>query len=189
MSPGQVRADPVPEALSLAPRFRAYVALGGNLGDVLARLKAAMSDLAALPATRVEGVSSLYRTRPVDAAGPDFLNAVAALDTALAPHELLRTLLAIELEHDRERSHVNAPRTLDLDLLHHGGAALQGELLTLPHPRQTGRAFVMTPLAELADKLPMRGDSPRPELLSAQRRAQMATEQGIEAISGPNWLD
>ena len=175
--------------LSLAPRFRAFVALGGNLGEVRTRLQAAVADLSALPGTRLEGASSLYRTRPVDAGGPDFLNAVVALETVLAPQELMRALLRIELAHDRERPHLNAPRTLDLDLLHHGGAILSTPSLTLPHPRQQGRAFVMTPLAELATQLPARADSPRPELLSEEKRAALATEQGIEAIFGPNWLE
>ncbi len=179
----------IANGLSLAPRFRAFVALGGNLGDVRARLRAAVASLGDLPGTCVEGVSSLYRTRPVEASGPDFLNAVVAIDTVLAPQELLRTLLSIELQHERERPHVNAPRTLDLDLLHHGGAILQTPTLTLPHPRQQGRAFVMTPLAELAARLPARADSPVPDLLSAEKRAELAAAQGIEAISGPNWLD
>lgn len=177
------------QGLSLAPRFRALVALGGNLGDVRSRLRASVAALAGLPGTRLEGASSLYRTQPVDAGGPDFLNAVVALDTALAPQELMRALLRIELEHDRERPHVNAPRTLDLDLLHHGGAILLTPTLTLPHPRQLGRAFVMTPLAELVAQLPARADSPQPNLLSEGKRAELAAEQGIEAISGPNWLD
>lgn len=175
-------------AFALAPRFRAYVALGGNLGDVHQRLRGAVSALCSLPGTRLEGASSLYRTRPVDAGGPDFLNAVVSLDTVLAPHELLRSLLRIELDHDRERPHVNAPRTLDLDLLHHGGAILHTPTLTLPHPRQWGRAFVMVPLAELVARLPARADSPEPDVLSPEKRAQLASEQGIEAISGPNSL-
>lgn len=185
-SPVVAHADAV--AFSLAPRFRAFVALGGNLGDVHLRLQAAVTALRKLPGTRVEGVSSLYHTRPVDAGGPDFLNAVVALDTVLAPHELLRSLLRIELDHDRERPHVNAPRTLDLDLLHHGGAILQTATLTLPHPRQRCRAFVMVPLAELVEGLPARSDSPAPDVLDSEMRAQLAAEQGIEAISGPNCL-
>lgn len=176
------------QALSLAPRFRAYVALGGNLGDARACLRAAVKALAALPATRLEGGSSLYRTRPVDAAGPDFLNAVVAIDTPLAPHELLGALLRIELEQGRERPHVNAPRTLDLDLLHHGGAMLSSDALTLPHPRQAGRAFVLVPLAELSGQLPARSDSPLPPLPDVEIRAELAAAQGIETISGPEWL-
>lgn len=174
--------------LSLAPSFRAWVALGGNLGDVAASLRSAVGALSALPGTRLEGVSSLYRTRPVDAGGPDFLNAVLALDTALAPQELMRTLLRIEADHQRERPHANAPRTLDLDLLHHGGAVLQTPTLTLPHPRQSGRAFVLVPLAELLATLPGRQDSPLPDLPGERERADLALQQGIEAVSGPNWL-
>lgn len=176
------------DAWARAPRFRAFVALGGNLGEVHARLQAAVKALCNLPGTRLEGASSLYRTRPVDAGGPDFLNAVVALDTMLAPHELLRALLRVELDHDRERPHVNAPRTLDLDLLHHGGAVLLTPSLTLPHPRQLDRAFVMVPLAELVARLPARADSPEPDVLDGEKRARLASEQGIEAISGPNWL-
>lgn len=177
------------QALSLAPRFRAFVALGGNLGDARACLRAAVGALAALPATRLEGVSSLYRTRPVDAVGPDFLNAVAALDTTLAPHELLGALLRIELAQGRERPHVNAPRTLDLDLLHHGGATIASPTLSLPHPRQWSRAFVMVPMAELLGRLPVRSDSPAPDVLSAETRAELAASQGIETIFGPEWLE
>jgi 2-amino-4-hydroxy-6-hydroxymethyldihydropteridine diphosphokinase len=177
------------QSLSLAPHFRALVALGGNLGDVRSRLRSGVEAMANLPGTHLEGASSLYRTRPVDAAGPDFINAVVALDTALAPHELMRALLRIELEHDRSRPHVNAPRTLDLDLLHHGGAVLGTPVLTLPHPRQHGRAFVMLPLAELIGQLPARLDHQQPDLLSAQRRGELAAQQGIEVISGQNWLD
>lgn len=176
------------DAWALAPRFRAFVALGGNLGEVRSRLQAAVVALCNLPGTRLEGASSLYRTRPVDAGGPDFLNAVVALDTMLAPHELLRALLRVELDHDRERPHVNAPRTLDLDLLHHGGAVLCTPSLTLPHPRQLDRAFVMVPLAELVARLPARADSPEPDVLDGEKRARLASEQGIEAIYGPNWL-
>lgn len=177
------------QALSLAPRFRTFVALGGNLGDVRARLRSGVIAMAGLPGTCVEGASSLYRTRPVDAQGPDFINAVVALETALAPHELMRALLRIELEHDRSRPHLNAPRTLDLDLLHHGVAVLSTPVLTLPHPRQHGRAFVMLPLAELSGRLPAHFGGPQPDLLSAQRRVELAAQQGIELISDPSWLD
>jgi 2-amino-4-hydroxy-6-hydroxymethyldihydropteridine diphosphokinase len=177
------------QALSWAPRFRAFVAMGGNLGDAQACLRAAVAALEALPGTRLEGVSSLYRTRPVDAVGPDFLNAVAAIDTALAPHELLGALLRIELEQGRERPHVNAPRTLDLDLLHHGGAVVSSPSLTLPHPRQRARAFVMVPLAELLGRLPARLDSPSPDVLSDRVRGDLAASQGIETIFGSQWLD
>ncbi|HEU4459361.1 MAG TPA: 2-amino-4-hydroxy-6-hydroxymethyldihydropteridine diphosphokinase [Methylibium sp.] len=137
----------------MAATQRAYVGLGANLGDALAALRAAVAALDALPATRRVALSSLYRSAPIDSSGPDYLNAVAALDTALAPHELLAALQAIELEHGRERPYRNAPRTLDLDLLLHGDARLGESALTLPHPRLHERAFVLAPLAEIAPGL------------------------------------
>jgi len=132
---------------------RAYVGLGANLGDALGTLREAVARLRALPSTQVEGVSSLYRTAPIDSSGPDYLNAVAALDTALSPEALLAALQAIELDHGRERPYRNAPRTLDLDLLLHGAAVRTTPALTLPHPRLHERAFVLRPLLELAPAL------------------------------------
>ena len=129
---------------------RAYVGLGANLGDALGTLREAVARLRALPSTRLASVSSLYRTAPIDSTGPDYLNAVAALDTALSPEALLAALQAIELDHGRERPYRNAPRTLDLDLLLHGAAVRTTPMLTLPHPRLDQRAFVLHPLLELA---------------------------------------
>ena len=133
---------------------RAYIGLGANLGaDLSAALTAAALSLAALPQTRVVALSSAWRSAPVDAEGPDFLNAVAALDTGLAPLVLLDALQAIELAQGRERPYRNAPRTLDLDLLLYGDAALDTPRLTLPHPRLGERAFVLRPLLEIAPEL------------------------------------
>ena len=129
---------------------RAYVALGANLGDARAVVRQAMEALDGLPRTRVTAFSSLYRSAPVDAAGPDFFNAVAALDTALSPGELLAALHRLEDDAGRERPFRNAPRTLDLDLLRHGDSVMQTPALTLPHPRMLQRAFVLRPLAEIA---------------------------------------
>jgi 2-amino-4-hydroxy-6-hydroxymethyldihydropteridine diphosphokinase len=98
-------------------------------------------------------LSSAWRSAPVDAGGPDFLNAVAALDTALAPLELLDALQAIELAHGRERPYRHAPRTLDLDLLLYGDVRLDTPRLTLPHPRLGERAFVLCPLLEISPEL------------------------------------
>jgi 2-amino-4-hydroxy-6-hydroxymethyldihydropteridine diphosphokinase len=132
----------------------AYIGLGANLGaDLSATLTQAALRLAALPGTEVVALSSVWRSAPVDASGPDFLNAVAALDTALAPVELLDALQAIELAHGRERPFRNAPRTLDLDLLLYGDVTLHTPRLTLPHPRLGERAFVLRPLLEIAPKL------------------------------------
>ncbi|MBI3349939.1 MAG: 2-amino-4-hydroxy-6-hydroxymethyldihydropteridine diphosphokinase [Burkholderiales bacterium] len=133
---------------------RAYVGLGANLGaDLLATLTQAAQALAALPDTRLLALSSAWRSAPIDAGGPDFLNAVAALETGLPPLELLDALQAIEQAHGRERPYRNAPRTLDLDLLLYGGLVLDTPRLTLPHPRLAERAFVLRPLLEIAPDL------------------------------------
>jgi 2-amino-4-hydroxy-6-hydroxymethyldihydropteridine diphosphokinase len=133
---------------------RAYVGLGTNLGaDLLATLTQAARALAALPGTRLLALSSAWRSAPVDAGGPDFLNAVAALETVLAPIELLDALQAIEHAHGRERPYRNAPRTLDLDLLLHGDTVMDTPRLSLPHPRLGERAFVLRPLLEIAPEL------------------------------------
>lgn len=128
----------------------AWIGLGANLGDRLATLRTALSAMGALPGTRVQGVSSLYGSAPVDAGGPDYLNAVAQVQTTLAPHALLAQLQAIEQAAGRERPYRNAPRTLDLDLLLYGSASIDSGTLTVPHPRMWERAFVLVPLQEIA---------------------------------------
>ena len=128
----------------------AYVGLGANLGDAAATLNAALLALGALPGTHVCQASAFYRTAPVDAQGPDYLNAVVALATTLAPDDLLAQLQRIETAQGRERSYRNAPRTLDLDLLLYGEVRLASPALTIPHPRMHERAFVLVPLAEVA---------------------------------------
>ena len=131
----------------------AHIGLGANLGDAPATLRAALQALAVLPGCRLLAVSSLYGSAPVDAQGPDFINAVAALHTRLAPPDLLDALQAIEQRFGRQRPYPNAPRTLDLDLLLAGDTVLQTARLTLPHPRLHQRAFVLQPLLELAPGL------------------------------------
>ena len=128
----------------------AWIGLGANLGDARAALRSAVQAMAALPGTRLLRVSSLYRSAPVDAGGPDYLNAVAELDTTLAPLELLHALQRIEQAAGRERPYRNAPRTLDLDLLLFGDARIESPKLTVPHPRMGARAFVLVPLSEIA---------------------------------------
>jgi 2-amino-4-hydroxy-6-hydroxymethyldihydropteridine diphosphokinase len=145
----------------------AYVGLGANLGDPAAALRAAIVELGRLPATTVEAVSALYRSAPVDAQGPDFVNAVAALRTTLTPHELLSHLQAIEAGHGRDRPYRNAPRTLDLDVLLYGDQQIATQTLVVPHPRMHERAFVLLPLSELAgpDQV-IQGHGPIAALLS-----------------------
>ncbi len=128
----------------------AWVALGANLGDARATVLQAFEDLAQLPQTRLIARSRLYRTAPHEASGPDFINAVAGLETGLSAPALLQALQALENAAGRLRPYPNAPRTLDLDLLLYGEARIDSPRLTVPHPRMRERAFVLQPLAELA---------------------------------------
>ncbi|NUR22634.1 2-amino-4-hydroxy-6-hydroxymethyldihydropteridine diphosphokinase [Frateuria sp.] len=157
---------------------RAFVALGGNLGDTHAYLRQAFDALAALSQTRLLAHSRIYRTPPWGLqAQPPFLNAVAELDTGLAPHELLDALLDIERSAGRVRDGERwGPRTLDLDLLHMDGVVLHDERLTLPHPRIAGRAFVLLPLAELAADLELPGQGRVGALLAAADAAGCIVE-------------
>jgi 2-amino-4-hydroxy-6-hydroxymethyldihydropteridine diphosphokinase len=134
----------------LRPEVLAYIGLGANLGDAQATLLAAINELAALPQSQLCVTSSLYRSAPFEATGPDFLNAVLALQTRLNAHELLLNLQRIEDQAGRLRPYRNAPRTLDLDLLLYGDAHISSPHLVVPHPRMTERAFVLMPLAEIA---------------------------------------
>ena len=128
----------------------AWVALGANLGDARATVLQAFEDLAQLPQTRLIARSRLYRTAPHEASGPDFINAVAGLETGLNAPALLQALQSLENAAGRLRPYPNAPRTLDLDLLLYGEARIDSPRLTVPHPRMRERAFVLQPLAELA---------------------------------------
>ena len=156
---------------------RAYVGLGANLGDAAATIDAAIAEIARLPGTRLAQCSSLYVSAPVDAAGPDFFNAVAALDTELPPREFLVALQTLEAAHGRLRPYRNAPRTLDLDILLFGDIVDADPLLTLPHPRMTERAFVLLPLAEVAPGLCL------PDGRSVARMAQQVRDQRITRIN------
>lgn len=132
----------------------AYVGLGSNLEDPVRQVETALEELDRLPHTRVVRRSSLYRTAPVGYADqPDFINAVARLETGLPADRLLDELQALEQRHGRTRSFPNAPRTLDLDLLLYGRLVLRTERLTVPHPRMKERAFVLEPLREIAPDL------------------------------------
>jgi 2-amino-4-hydroxy-6-hydroxymethyldihydropteridine diphosphokinase len=151
----------------------AWIGLGANLGDARGALRGAVHGISALPQTRLLQLSSLYRSAPVDAGGPDYLNAVAVVETGLAALELLDALQAIELAAGRERPYRNAPRTLDLDLLRFGEVQLQTARLMLPHPRMLERAFVLQPMAELSGAGVTAGQLDR------------VADQRIERIAGP----
>lgn len=130
---------------------RAYIALGSNLAEPEAQIKQALAALAQLPQTHLRAQSALYRSTPVGyAAQPDFINAVALVETGLNAHDLLQSLLGIERDFGRVRDFRNAPRTLDLDLLLYGDLMFHEVGLTLPHPRMHERAFVLLPLLEIA---------------------------------------
>ena len=144
----------------------AFIALGGNLGDANALVGAAVEQMATLPQTRLVARSGLYRNAPIEASGPDFINAVVAVQTRLNVHQLLMNLQRVEQVFGRERPYPNAPRTLDLDLLLYGTASIQSATLVVPHPRMTQRAFVLRPLAEIA-----------PERVSADQLAAVATQR------------
>lgn len=159
------------------PASRAFVALGANLGPAREHVREALARIAQLPGTTVEGVSPFYCTRPVDAEGPDFINAVAALRTSLEGEELLQALLSIEALMGRERPWRNAPRVIDLDLLSLAGRVHHSATLTLPHPRMFQRAFVLEPLAALLAGLPP--EATDPALPSEAERLRLAREQGI----------
>ena len=132
---------------------RVAIALGSNVGDRRAHLDYAVAALRTL-LTNV-AVSRYYDTVPVGVSGPQamFLNAAAVGETALAPRALLEALLAIEQERGRERPYLNAPRTLDLDLILAGERVVEEPGLVLPHPRFRERRFVLEPLAAVAPEL------------------------------------
>lgn len=158
---------------------RAFVALGSNLKDPQAQVSSALNALNTLPETQVVRPSSLYRTAPVGYDNqPDFINAVAEVETTLAPITLLRALLALENQYGRERPFPNAPRVLDLDLLLYEDVQMQTTELTLPHPRMHERGFVMLPLAEIAPELSIAG------FCTASELAKACGDQGVIKIQG-----
>lgn len=155
---------------------RAYIGLGANLGDAKAAVRQAAVELAAANGVASLRLSPLYRSAPVDSAGPDYINAVAAIDTSLDPQSLLALLQSIEQQHGRQRPYRNAPRTLDLDLLLFGDQTINDDHLIVPHPRMHLRAFVLKPLADLAPDLLLAQGSVK-KLLSACRDQQLAPLQ------------
>jgi 2-amino-4-hydroxy-6-hydroxymethyldihydropteridine diphosphokinase len=139
--------------MTARPEVTAYIGLGANLGNPAQAVRSAIEQLGAAPGVRLLQASSLYRSAPVDSSGPDYINAAAEIATTLTAPSLLTTLQAIELSAGRERPYVNAPRTLDLDLLLYGDAQIASPQLTVPHPRMGARAFVLLPLKELVPGL------------------------------------
>jgi 2-amino-4-hydroxy-6-hydroxymethyldihydropteridine diphosphokinase len=148
-----------------------YLGLGANLGDAHQAVSDAIVSLSGLSQTRLLASSSMYRSSPVQSQGPDFINAVVHLETQLNAFEFLQACQHIENQAGRVRPYVNAPRTLDLDVLLFGEATICSTFLQVPHPRMLERAFVMLPLSELA-----------PEWVSAVNLESL-TAQGIQKLT------
>jgi 2-amino-4-hydroxy-6-hydroxymethyldihydropteridine diphosphokinase len=147
----------------------AYIALGANLDQPIEQVRQGIARLAALPDSRLVATSSLYRTAPIGVSGhPDYINAVAKLETRLESGALLKLLQVIEARQGRARQpDTIAPRTLDLDLLLYGEDCIATAELEVPHPRMRERAFVLVPLAEIAPDLLIPRAGPLAALLPA----------------------
>lgn len=154
-----------------ASTVKAWLALGANLGDAQATIRQAIAAVQNWPHTRLLKASSLYRTAPVDADGPDYINAVLEVQTGLSPLELLHHCQLQEQAAGRQRPYRNAPRTLDMDLVLYADQRVDLPELSVPHPRMWQRAFVLVPLAEIA-----------PEKVSRQQ-LQAVLEQRIERLA------
>lgn len=158
-------------------KHKVFVALGSNLADPVAQVSQALDALAHLPQTRLLKKSSLYRSAPVGYLDqPDFINAVAHLETELAPRVLLNALLALEQECGRTREFINAPRTLDLDVLLYDDLIHHEHGLTIPHPQMHLRAFVLQPLLEIAPECMI------PGVGTAAEAARRCTGQTLERL-------
>jgi 2-amino-4-hydroxy-6-hydroxymethyldihydropteridine diphosphokinase len=150
----------------------AFIGLGSNLDDPQRQVRRALAELAELPASHVSAASALYRSPPLQGPGvprdqPDYINAVARLETVLAAEALLDALQAIEARHGRVRSGAHwGPRTLDLDILLYGDLRIDTPRLHVPHPGLAERNFVLQPLAEIAPDLDIPGLGPLRGLLA-----------------------
>ncbi|ADE14243.1 2-amino-4-hydroxy-6-hydroxymethyldihydropteridine pyrophosphokinase [Nitrosococcus halophilus Nc 4] len=156
---------------------RAYIGLGSNLNQPQEQVCQALAELAALPQTRRVAHSKLYRSAPMGPQDqPDYINAVAVLDTGLGPFDLLAKLQAIEQSHHRVRKRHWGERTLDLDLLLYGDLEIATEKLTIPHSQLHERAFVLYPLAEVAPQVVVPGRGRVVDL------AQCCSPQGLQRL-------
>lgn len=158
-----------------------YIGLGSNLASPIEQVRQALEGLATLPLSRLVISSSLYASRPVGPQDqPDFINAVAALETRLSPLALLDQLQALEQQHRRRRQRHWGPRTLDLDLLLYGNELIETPRLSVPHPQMTARAFVLAPLAEIAPSLNLHQ---KPLSTWLERIEAQDPDQGVEPLS------
>jgi 2-amino-4-hydroxy-6-hydroxymethyldihydropteridine diphosphokinase len=129
---------------------RAYIGFGGNIGDTRQLITDAIICLAQRCELQILNKSCFYQSAPIEALGGDYINAVIQIETQLTPYGLLHICQAVEQEFGRERPYANAPRTLDLDILHFEGVTQNETELILPHPRITERSFVLLPLLEIS---------------------------------------
>ena len=162
----------------------AYIALGGNLGDREATLRAALEKIAAHPGLELIRASRFHETAPVGGpeGQPAYLNAAAKIETVLTPRELLEALQQIEsdLGRDRTREERFGPRTCDLDILLYGPQQIDQPDLTIPHPRMDARKFVLQPLAELT------GDKPLPNFgVTVGELLKRLEKRSIKKTEGP----
>lgn len=160
----------------------AYVGLGANLGEPLQQLRSAVAALVALPGCTLAGISRLYGSAPIGPQDqPDYLNAVARLDTQLTPHALLGQLQAIENEHGRVRARHWGERTLDLDLLLFGNDRIHTRDLIVPHPEMLNRAFVLRPLMDLDPGIMLADNRKIADFVDDTR------EQPLHVLMGQSW--
>jgi 2-amino-4-hydroxy-6-hydroxymethyldihydropteridine diphosphokinase len=164
----------------------ALIAIGSNLGDRLANVRAGVAGIGAHPDVEITAVSRLYETAPVG--GPDdqgpYLNAALAVTTSLPAGDVLQLLHRIEASRERERVVHWGPRTLDLDLLVYGDLVSDDPTLCVPHPRQHERRFVMVPVCDVAPDLV----HPRLGRRMSELLAALPVEPGdLTPIAGPDW--
>lgn len=157
-----------------------YIGLGSNLENPLAQVTTALGELAQLPQTRLLAQSRLYRSDPIGPAQPDYINAVALLDTQLSPLALLDALQALEQAHRRVRLEHWGPRTLDLDILLYGDQVIAHERLNVPHPFLTQRSFVLYPMADINPALQL------PDGTQLQALLQACPAQGLQVLAQEN---
>ncbi len=157
---------------------RTYIGLGSNLVEPVEQIRSALAELDDINASGCIAYSSLYRSAPLGPAGqPDYVNAVAALDTELSAHDLLTALQDIEQRHGRDRSGERwGPRILDLDILLYGRERIDDHRLTIPHPEMHKRNFVLYPLYEIAPRLDL------PGLGSLRNLLERSSRQGLQRL-------
>ena len=157
--------DSTPDSATRSRTATAWIGLGANLGDAQGTVRSAIAAINQLPLCAPQRCSSLYLSAPVDAQGDHYVNAVMTLRTDLAPLELLNALQQIERDFGRTRPHLNAPRTLDCDVLLFDQQMINLPTLTVSHPRMHQRAFVLVPLTELAPDILIPGHGLARDLL------------------------